>query len=299
MGEFPNASQNEAGDNFVEMSMSLGLGILNTLWPTGGPTFCGLAGQRSTIDHTLVPSSGSECVKKVVTCWKLGRKLQLIPAAHPRDHFPALVLLALRMWRVGQVQQRTRWDFDRIAIALHKGSEERESFLKELDENLLEQSGKFEKTFTAPADDDSWELWIQTMVETGKEVFAHTKALHTTEETRRANWERWDLLRRRQRLRQQLGETAAEVDAHSQQPWTALHFRIRELGRTLRAASRRAQEVHRLCVQLARNGRGVQGRRYTQVAAASPSLEEAKTGWSHLQWKVGCLQKIFLTLTRR
>ena len=68
--------------------------------------------------------------------------------------------------------------------------------------------------------------------------------------------------------------------------WTALHFRIRELERKLRAAARRAQvqaeenmlrelqeavqlgakaKVHRLCVQLARNGRGVKGRRYTHV----------------------------------
>ena len=162
--------------------------------------------------------SGSECVKKVVTCWKLGRKLQLIPAAHPRDHLPVLVLVALRMRRVGQTQQRTRWDFDRIAIALQQGSEERESFLKELDKNLLDQSGKFEKTFTAPAADVSCGLWIQT------------------EETRRANFERWDLLRRRQRLRHQLGETAAKVDAHSQEHRTELHFRIRELGRKLRAA---------------------------------------------------------------
>ena len=31
VGEFHNASQNEAGDNFVEMSMSLQFGVLNTL----------------------------------------------------------------------------------------------------------------------------------------------------------------------------------------------------------------------------------------------------------------------------
>ena len=198
---------------------------------------------------------------------------------------------------MGQVQQRTRWDFGRIAIALQQGSEERESFLKELDKNLLEQSLKFEKTLTSLAADDSWELWIETMVETGKKFFSHTQALHTTEEIRRANFERWDLLRRRQRLRQQFGETAAKVDAHSQEPSTAFHFRIRELGRKLRAASRRAQaqaeecmlaelqeaaqqgakaKVHRLCVQLARNGREVKGRRYTHVAASSPSLEEAR-----------------------
>ena len=280
-----SASQNEAGDNFVEMSMSMELGILYTMWRTGGPPYCGLAGR-------------SECVKKVVTCWKLSRKLQLIPAAHPRDHFPVLVVLALRMRSVGQDQPRTRWDFDRIGIALQQGSEERESFLKELDKNLLGQSVKFEKALTAPAADDSWEFWIQSMVETGKKFFSHTKALHTTEEARRANFERWDLQRRRQRLRQQLGETAATVDAHPQQPWIAFHFRIRKLGRKLWAASRRAQaqagecmlaelqeaaqqgakaKVHRLCVQLARNGRGVKGRRYTHVAAPSPSLEEARS----------------------
>ena len=169
--------------------------------------------------------------------------------------------------------------------------------MKELDNKLLEQSGKFKKTFTALAADDSWELWIHTMVETGMKFLSRTKALHTTEETQRANFERWDLLRRRQRSRQQLGETAAKMDAHSQEPWTALHFRIRELGRKLRATSRRAQaqaeecmlaelqeaaqhgakaKVHRLFVQLARHGRGVKGRRHTHVAAASPSLEEAR-----------------------
>ena len=35
-------------------------------------------------------------------------------------------------------------------------------------------------------------------------------------------------------------------------------------------------KVHRLGVQLARNGRGVHGRRYTHVAASSPSLDEAR-----------------------
>ena len=35
-------------------------------------------------------------------------------------------------------------------------------------------------------------------------------------------------------------------------------------------------KVHRLYVQLARNGRGVKGRLYTHVAAASPSLDESK-----------------------
>ena len=174
-GEFHNDSQNEAGDNFVEMSTSLELGFLNTMWRTGGPTYCGLAGHRSTIDDILVPLSGSECVKKVVTCWKLGRKLQLILAAHPRDHLPVSVLLALRMRRVGQDQQRTRWDFDRMAIALQQGSEERES-LKELDKNLLGQFVKLEKALTAPAADDSWDLWIHTMGETGKKFFSHTKA---------------------------------------------------------------------------------------------------------------------------
>ena len=105
------------------------LGILNTLWRTGGPTYCGLAGHRSTIDHILVPLSGSECVQKVVTCWKLDRKLQLIPAAQPRDHLPVLVLLCSDDEEDGTGRSsRTRWDFDRIAIALQQGSEERESF---------------------------------------------------------------------------------------------------------------------------------------------------------------------------
>ena len=51
VGEFQNASQNEAGDNFVEMSLSLELGILNTLWRTGGPTYCGVAAHRSNRPH--------------------------------------------------------------------------------------------------------------------------------------------------------------------------------------------------------------------------------------------------------
>ena len=113
--------------------MSLELGTLNTMWRTGGPTYCGLAGYRSTIDYILAPLSGLGCVKKVVTCWKLGRRVQLIPAAHPRDHLPVLVLIALRIRRTGQDQQRAhRWDFDRMATALQQGSAERVAFLKEV-----------------------------------------------------------------------------------------------------------------------------------------------------------------------
>ena len=145
--------------------------------------------------------------------WKLGHRLQLIRAAHPRDHLPVLVLLSLRMRRVGQDQQRMhRWDFDRMATALQPGSVERASFLKELDKNMMEQSEQMEKALSAPASDEAWKLWIQAIVETGKKFFAYTKALHTTEETRRAKQERWALLRRRQVLRQQLGATAAKVD---------------------------------------------------------------------------------------
>ena len=134
-----------------------------------------------------------------------------------------------------------RWDFDRMAIALQQGSVERASFLKELDKNMMDQSEQMEKALSAPAADEAWKLWIQAIVETGKKFFAHTQALHTTEEARRANQERWALLRRRQVLRQQLGATAAKVDSHAQEPWTAFHFRIRELGRRLRAALRRSQ----------------------------------------------------------
>ena len=190
-----------------------------------------------------------------------------------------------------------RWDFDCMAIALQQGSVERASFLKELDKNMMEQSEQMEKALSAPAADETWKLSIHAVVETGKKFFAHTKALHTTEETRRANQERWALLRRRQVLRQQLGATAAKGIIHAQEPWTAFHFRIRELGRRLRAALRRSQaqaeenmlaelqeaaqqgakaKVNRLCVQLARHGRGVKGRRFSHVAAASPSLEESK-----------------------
>ena len=131
VGDSHLSTQNEAGNNFVEMAMSLELGILNTMWRTGGPTYCGLAGYRSTIDCILAPLSGLECVKKVVTCWKLGRRVQLIPAAHPRDHLPVLVLVALRIRRAGQDQQRAhRRNFDRMAIALQQGSTERVSFFE-------------------------------------------------------------------------------------------------------------------------------------------------------------------------
>ena len=65
VGNFHCAAQNEAGDNFVELAISLELGILNTLWRTGGLTYCGLAGHRSTIDFISVPLSGLGCLRKV------------------------------------------------------------------------------------------------------------------------------------------------------------------------------------------------------------------------------------------
>ena len=166
-----------------------------------------------------------------------------------------------------------------------------------MDQNLSDQAEQMEKALTAPSAEDSWRLWIQAIVRAGKSFFSHTKALHTTEETRQANRERCALLRNRQALRQRLGETAPQVDSQVKEVWTALRFRIRELRRKLRAAARRAEvqaeenmlrelqeaaqlgakaKIHRLCVQLARNGRGVKGRLYTHVAAASPSLGESK-----------------------
>ena len=132
VGDSHLAAQNEAGDNFVEMAMSLKLGILNTMWRTGGPTCRGLAGHRSTIDCELVPLSGLCCVQKVVTCWKLGRKLQLTAAAHPRDHLPVLVLLSLRGGWDRIISERTAGVLTRMAIALKQGSVERASFLKDV-----------------------------------------------------------------------------------------------------------------------------------------------------------------------
>ena len=125
------STQNEAGDNFVEMAMSLELGMLSTMWRAGGPTYCGLAGYRKHHRLHLGAAVWLGCVKKVVTCWKLGRRVQLIPAAHPRDHLPVLVLIALRIRRTGQDQQRAhRWDFDRMATALQQGSAERVAFFE-------------------------------------------------------------------------------------------------------------------------------------------------------------------------
>ena len=119
---------------------------------------------------------------------------------------------------------------------------------------------------------------------------------------------------------QLLGETAPQVDSQGQEVWTALHFRIRELGKKLSAAARRAKvqaeenmlrelqeaaqlgakaKVHRLCVQLARNGRGVKGRRYTHVAAASPSLDESKKWLESPADEVGCRRRFLRTMTRR
>ena len=69
------------------------------------------------------------------------------------------------------------------------------------------------KALTARSAEDSWRLWIQAIVRADKRFFSHTKALHTTEETRQANRERWALLRNRQALRQRLGETASQVDS--------------------------------------------------------------------------------------
>ena len=158
--------QVRGGDNFVEMAMSLGLGVLNTMWRTGGPTCCGLAGYRSTIIYILAPLSGLGCVKKVVTCWKLGRRVQMILAAHPRDRLPVLVLIALRIRRTGQDQQRAhRWDFDRMAMTLQQGSSERVAFLKKVNQNLSERA------LTAPSAEDSWRLWIQAIVRAGKSFF--------------------------------------------------------------------------------------------------------------------------------
>ena len=176
VGDSHLSTQNEAGDNFVEMAMSMELGILNTMWRTGGPTYCGLAGYRSTIDYIYAPLSGLGCVKKVVTCWKLGRRVQLIPAAHRRDHLPVMALVALRIRRTGQDQQRAhRWDFDRMAIALQQGSAERVAFLKEVDQNLSDQAEQMEEALAAPSAEDSWKLWIQAIVCAGKRFFFHIR----------------------------------------------------------------------------------------------------------------------------
>ena len=71
MGNSHLSTQNEAGDNFVEMAMSLELGILNTIVAYGRPDvlWIGMVSQHHRLH--LGPLSGLGCVKKVVTCWKL------------------------------------------------------------------------------------------------------------------------------------------------------------------------------------------------------------------------------------
>ena len=58
-------------------------------------------------------------------------------------------------------------------------------------------------------------------------------------------------------------------------------------------------KVHRLCVQLVRNGRGVKGRRYTHVAAVSPSLEEARRWLESPEEEEICSPRSFPTVMRR
>ena len=68
-----------------------------------------------------------------------------------------------------------------MAIALQQGSAERESFLKELDNNLRDKSVKLEKALSAPAADDSWEFWIsRRWWRQERSFFAHEGLTHAT-----------------------------------------------------------------------------------------------------------------------
>ena len=85
------------------------------------------------------------------------------------------------------------------------------------------------------------------MVETGKKFLSHTKALHTTEETSACVMKDGIFCDDDKDYNNSWVRTAAKMDAHSQEPWTTLHFRIRELDRKPRASSRRAQAQAEEC----------------------------------------------------
>ena len=57
-------------------------------------------------------------------------------------------------------------------------------------------------------------------------------------------------------------------------------------------------KVDRLCVHLARNRRGVKGRRKTHVASASPSLDESRK-WLESPAEEGGMSAWILIMTRR
>eukprot|EP00959_Pyramimonas_sp_CCMP1952_P355935 7454169-Pyramimonas_sp.AAC.1 len=112
------------------------------------PTYYGSKGGTSMIDHVALPLYWIEQITCASPIHRLGRRLQVIKCAEPRDHIPVLVKVrvphvsiahqrAVELRPDGRPIEQVQWDRDRLMQAI-RGGPLREQFMRSV-EPLLEQ----------------------------------------------------------------------------------------------------------------------------------------------------------------
>ena len=125
------------------------------------PTFYGSSG-RSRID--FVATLPSVQFSRIFVNFTAGRRLQLIPAAGPRDHMPLTMDLVTNGMRHCPDPTRGRWDHEKIEEML-SDPVARLTFFKEL-ETKIRNSSIVGLAATEATPDDAWENLVQIIQET-------------------------------------------------------------------------------------------------------------------------------------
>jgi hypothetical protein len=83
-------------------------------------------------------------VSNCLVAWKSGRKLQIIPDKHERDHFPLLLFLHYKLefpQSPPAADERISWDIDKLNECVQTGKH-RTQFLQDLSIKLQEDKEK-------------------------------------------------------------------------------------------------------------------------------------------------------------
>ena len=273
-----------------------------TYYASGGPTFFGPTGCTSCIDSFVVLADMLPTVVRYNVAWSLGRRLQLIPSKHVRDHLPVAMDFrytfrfdALLASPSGSDTAQA-WDYNLLAACLQTGHR-RIVFLEALSARMREIQPALERVRAEDAADNHWDFMVRALREIGGKFFGKSKKSRTEKQES-------DAIRRRvlckwlaeARLRHGVGTLVGNDELGSGDP-AEWKMELYKLQREARSEMRRQRaqhralllnelaeakaaghtaDVHRLSRCLAGTKVGVKKRIVGRLPSARPSTEDVK-----------------------
>lgn len=293
IGEYGLGREHSAARRLRQTMSDHHLALMSSFVPIAY-SFYGADGQRSKIDHLLMPMGALAARVDGSVPWKEQRELQLIGAREVREHVPQVFTLRAELRRQRRPASAPRLDDDAMMQCLMHG-DRRGEFHKALEEELARRREQFEQATTGTTTNRMWVPIADALREASVRTFpAGSRLLDAQYAYLRLHRE--ELLAERRKLRNSFEHSDEDMEGMVKLQLQLVSGRCRRLRQ--RAARRREvmlqeemmhawrgrrfAEFHRVRAMLAGMGRAPRKRLLWWPSQQSDRLE-----WQELLAKPG------------